>query len=522
MKSRHRILLLDYVGELFSNSQKAENSQLVLPVGLMYLSATLKSKIDNLEIKLIKSYVDFIGDQELLELIHEFQPDVLAIRCLSLDIVPLFASMRTIRESYKKENHIVVLGGPITNAQTATCYNSKLFDYIILNEGERAMLELVQAHIEGRPVRDGVTGIVYDLNRYSGDLIDDLDALPFPDYELVDFSKYDNFLNYGYNRNRQGVLVTSRGCPFRCTFCHNIMGRRARLRSAKNVVDEIEYLRHRYDILDFFIVDDIFNINYDRAMDVFDLIIQRKLKVNLYFPNGIRGDILDRPYIDRMVEAGTKYVSFAVETASDRLQKTIRKNVKLEKLRELIQYTCDQDIMVNAFFMFGMPTETEEEAFQTLEYAASLDKLHFPYVFFARYYEGTEMYQQALESGFSHDMIYNSIHQMYHDIDNYATPTLSNETVKYLKNYFLYKIIFNPKRIAHVLKVERKYHTEQQTLDMIHSMYNLKVNSVREFEDYAAQLSKSSFTKRFATAPWVQHPSTSSPFTELVKAVVNG
>src|ERR1051326_6785747 len=153
MKSRHRILLLDYVGELFSNSQKAENSQLVLPVGLMYLSSTLKSKIDNLEIKLIKSYVDFIGDEELLALIHEFQPDVLGIRCLSLDIVPLFASMKAIRESYRKENHIIVLGGPITNAQTATVYNSKLFDYIILNEGERAMLELVEAHIGGRPVR---------------------------------------------------------------------------------------------------------------------------------------------------------------------------------------------------------------------------------------------------------------------------------------------------------------------------------------------------------------------------------
>jgi anaerobic magnesium-protoporphyrin IX monomethyl ester cyclase len=522
MKTKHRILLLDYVGELFSNSQKAENSQLVLPIGLMYLSSTLKSKIDNLEIKLIKSYVDFVGDEELLAVVNEFQPDIIGIRCLSLDIVPLFASMKVIREGYQKNNHVIILGGPITNAQTSTVYNSKLFDYIVLNEGERALVELVEAHINGRPVREGVTGIVYDLSRYSGDLIDNLDDLPFPDYELVDFSKYDNFLNYGYNRNRQGVLVTSRGCPFRCTFCHNIMGRRARLRSATNVVDEIEYLRDRYEILDFFIVDDIFNIDYDRAMTVFDLIIKRDLKVHLYFPNGIRGDILDKPYIDRMVEAGTKYVSFAVETASDRLQKKIRKNVKLGKLKELIHYTCDQDIMVNAFFMFGMPTETEEEAFQTLEYAASLDKLHFPYVFFARYYEGTEMYQQALESGFSHDMIYNSIHQMYHDIDNYATPTLSNQTVKYIKNYFLYKIIFNPKRIAHVLKVERKYHTEQQTLDMIHSMYNLKVNSVKEFDDYVTRLSNSSFMKRFAASPEPGILSPSTAISDAVKAVVTG
>ena len=187
--------------------------------------------------------------------------------------------------------------------------------------------------------------------------------------------------------------------PYRCTYCHNIMGRKARLRSVENVFEEIQWLYHTYNIRDFFIVDDIFNIDYARSMAIFDRLIASKLDLSLYFPNGVRGDILDKPYIDRMVEAGTKYVSFAIESASPRLQRLMRKHVDLEGLKEIIHYTCEKDIMVNGFFMFGIPTETEEEAMSTLEYAEELDKLHFPFVFFARYYEGSEMYRQAIEHG---------------------------------------------------------------------------------------------------------------------------
>jgi hypothetical protein len=92
---------------------------------------------------------------------------------------------------------------------------------------------------------------------------------------------------------------------------------------------------------------------------------------------------------------------------------------------------------------------------------------------------------------------------MYHDIDHYSTPTLSNEVIRYIKDYFLWRIIFKERRIAHVLEVERKYHTEQQTLDMIHSMYNVRVSSVAEFASYVHRLGESSFVRQLvAKPPW--------------------
>ena len=491
-------MLLDYVGELFSTTEKAENSQLVLPVGLMYLSSYLKSKLDGLNVRLIKTHVDYTTDDELLRMIQEFAPDILGIRCLSIDVERLLQTASRLKEEFKQESNLIVLGGPVTNAETARVFNSGYFDYVIVNEGERSFCEVVEAHRERRSVNRDVVGIVHELDNYRGDLIEDLDNLPFPDYSLIDFGKYDNFLNYGYNRARQGVLVTSRGCPYRCTYCHNIMGRKARLRGVDNIVEEIEWLYHQYQIRDFFIVDDIFNIDYDRAMTVFDRLIATGLDLSLYFPNGVRGDILDKPYIDRMVEAGTKYVSFAIESASPRLQKLMRKHVKLDALKEIIHYTCDKGIMVNGFFMFGIPTETEEEAMMTLQYAEELDKLHFPFVFFARYYEGSEMFQQAMEYGFTQDMIHNSVNQLYHDIDNYSTPTLSNEFIRYVKDYFLYRIFFNSKRIEHMLEVEKRYHTSEQTLDIIQSMYNLQMDSVAGFQEYVDALYASKMSRRYA------------------------
>ncbi len=168
---------------------------------------------------------------------------------------------------------------------------------------------------------------------------------------------------------RCAPIFTSRGCPFGCIYCHNVFGKKFRARSAENVLDELSMLKREYNIGEIEIIDDCFNIDLSRAKEIARGIIDRKLDIAISFPNGIRADHMDKELVDLLKEAGTYRVYYAVETASPRLQKLIRKNVDLDRPKEIVDYTAAQGIMTCGFFMMGFPTETEEEIRMTIDYA---------------------------------------------------------------------------------------------------------------------------------------------------------
>jgi radical SAM superfamily enzyme YgiQ (UPF0313 family) len=153
-------------------------------------------------------------------------------------------------------------------------------------------------------------------------------------------------------------------------------------------------LHDTYGVTHFQIIDDIFNLDRERAMRFFDLVVREGLDLTFSFPNGLRGDRVDAEMVDARWAAGVRYISYAVETASPRIQKLICKNLKLERIKEAITLSTAKGIVTRGFFMIGFPTETEEEALMTVEFAKASDLVQAMF-FTVVYFPGTPLFKLA-------------------------------------------------------------------------------------------------------------------------------
>jgi amino acid adenylation domain-containing protein len=305
--------------------------------------------------------------------------------------------------------------------------------------------------------------------------INNLDRLAMPDRSFMSYGKYNRFIGYSMVKNSISLEAT-RGCPFKCTYCHKIFPSKQVSRSAEHLFDETRFYFH-LGVRRFSIIDDIFNLNIPNSKRFFQLIIKNKLKLHLFFPAGLRGDILTKEYIDLMVEAGAISMAPALETASPRLHRLTKKNLNLEKLRDNIEYICQKYPQVNLelFTMHGFPTETPEEALMTIEFIKSIKWLHFPYLNILRIYTNTEMEKFALENGISQEQIIRSEDLAYHEFPETLTFdrsfTLRCQT-SLLNEYFLLK-----ERLINVLPQQMKIMTEDELVQKYDSYLPADINS---------------------------------------------
>jgi amino acid adenylation domain-containing protein len=305
--------------------------------------------------------------------------------------------------------------------------------------------------------------------------ITSMDDLPLADRSLVDYKKYHRCLGYAGVKNSIS-LETTRGCPYHCIYCHKIFPKKQVSRSAGNIFAEVWYY-YNLGVRRFTIIDDIFNLNVKNSSEFFKLIIKNRLKLQLFFSAGLRGDILTRDYIDLMIEAGTVGLAPALETASPRLQRLIKKNLHIEKLRDNIEYICKKHpgVILELFIMHGFPTETEEEARLTMDFVKSIKWLHFPYINILRIYANTQMEALAVRQGISREAIVRSEDLAWHQLPE-TLPFKRSFTVQYQTD-FLYEYFLLTERLLQVLPHQMKLLTEDELVQKYNSYLPVDINS---------------------------------------------
>jgi len=392
------------------------------PVGLMYLASYGRQVLPGVEFRIVESSLACPGDAGFVRILSEFQPEVVGIRSIAFFLEELQRIARLVRAH---SDATIVAGGPIVQAYTRRLFQEvPELEIAVKGEGEKVFADI----LSGTPVCT-LPGVLYRsddevLENDDAEEIADIDALPFPAYDLIDLDAYQRQLSYAYNHRRQGMLLTSRGCAYLCTFCFSHW-KSLRLRSAAHILEEIVELYTKHGVRDFYIVDDIFNVNVRRCLALFELIKAAGLKLRLYFVNGLRADIVNEEFVDRALEAGAIWFTYAVESAAEEIQKLVMKNLNLDKTRRIIAYTQRQKVAVNVSTMFGFPTETRQQAQQTLDWLSELPKPSLlPYHFCLRFFPGCKINQQALDVGWDPARLELTSRFSYNDLP-LSTPTLS-------------------------------------------------------------------------------------------------
>lgn len=394
MSSTRRVLLIkpDYIHDIAN----------IPPVGLCYIASLLETK--GIDVSILDNTLESLDVHEIKKILNRKQPTLVGISCST----PMLYRAHELAELVKNVNpeiH-VCMGGPHPTALPAETLSNPFVDSVCIGEGEYTTLELYKSLNETNNDLSNVKGIVYkDMNgkinfNEPRTPIQNLDDLPFPAFHLLDVEKYFMQKNlYGINtiHARNLPIMTSRGCPSRCTFCQRFMGTRFRYRSAKNVVDEIEHLLNTYKIEEIHFIDDNFTLIKDRTIEICDEIISRRLNISFKFPNGVRADRIDRKLLLKLKEAGCYALDFGIESGSQRVLDMMKKGIKIEEIRETVRLSKEIGFNVTASFIFGTPRETLDDMGETINFAKSLS-LNYADFGIAVPYPGTELYEEAMRN----------------------------------------------------------------------------------------------------------------------------
>lgn len=341
------------------------------PLGLGYIASYLK-KYGGHDVALYEPEAQGLSYDDISRIVRDFRPDVVGVSC-STPNFPRGLKLATMVKAQSADIKVVFGGVHVTAIpEFIMTRHSPPIDAVVVGEGERTMLELVDAYAAGRPL-SGVQGIVYNeggkaVRTATRPFIDDMDSIPPPARELIPQSL---FIPNAHNARYQSAptILTSRGCPFNCSFCAARLtsGTRYRTHSPDYVLEEMAMLKRDYGARQLLITDDTFTINRQRLEAICQGMIKQRLKLAWFCFSQVTA--VDRDSLKLMREAGCYSIGFGVESADPEILKRMGKNISPERAVQAIAEANSAGMKTQAFYIFGSPGETRQQMLETVALA---------------------------------------------------------------------------------------------------------------------------------------------------------
>jgi len=381
--------------KLFSKSQKVAH----LPnLGLCSIAAVIEKEGYNVK------YLDGIAEgknlDECCNEIISLNPRFVGVTAVTLTISTAAKLAAKIKE--KSDIPVIIGGVHVTAVPYETFERYDAFDFGVTGEGEVTVIELLKA-LENHEDLSQVKGIVYRkkgkiISTEPREYIQNLDALPFPAFHLLpNLSDHYQPSYISTYRLPSNHLITTRGCYGRCIFCdRRVTGRKIRAFSKDYVMDLIDVMYNKYGIRDLQINDDTFVASKKRVHEICDAIIEKGW--DLSWSCDARVNNIDLELVQKMKKAGCWQIAYGIESGSQEVLNTLKKNITLEQVEKAVKLTKKAGITIKGFFILGNPGETKTSIMDTIEFLLKLDIDDFAMTFFT-IYPGSPFRQDAEKYG---------------------------------------------------------------------------------------------------------------------------
>lgn len=342
------------------------------PVGILSLATYLHQRHHEVQLLDLGTLSPADAQQRLTAALDSFRPDIAGFTAVTSN----FLNAVTLAEAVKQFDPVcrTVCGGVHVSALRGSILERfPAFDLVVAGEGEDALAELAAgndpATIQGLVYRDGSR--ICDNGVRTA--VCDLDALPFPDYRLLDgFPRHYEGPLFNYPQGPTATVISSRGCPYRCSYCdRSVFGSSFRYNSPQYLYEQMRYLRTEFGIRHVFFYDDLFTFNRQRIAELCALLLDKPL--GMTFNCAVRVGHIDRDLLAMLKKAGCWMVSLGIESGAPEILARHKSNVDFAAMKESVELIQRSGLRAKGLFMIGLPGETEETIRLTTDFITRLE-----------------------------------------------------------------------------------------------------------------------------------------------------